>query len=125
MNRDGFAEILVGASHADIAGREDAGTATMFLGSAAGVRVTRHQVVEGPSMQSYFGHAVASGGDVNGDGFADGIVGAWRATTTGGVRSGAVMVFLGNGLGVVHDPHRVLEGAAAEDGFGWSVAGAQ
>jgi len=72
-----------------------------------------------PELQSYFGHAVASG-DVNSDGYDDVIVGSPLSDAGGHPDSGEVRVFLGPSLSSVS----ILPNPAAEDGasFGYSVA---
>ena len=91
VNRDGYADFLVGASKA--------GLAHLFLGSAAPAAadwgkaqsINRIDLVD-PGMFSAFGNAVAAAGDVNGDGFADFLVGADGTSTA----AGAVHLYLGS-----------------------------
>jgi hypothetical protein len=75
-----------------------------------------------------FGWSVASAGDVNGDGFADIVVGAPYAGTDPEFLNGTASVFHGSAMGIATTPARILEvlsptrtGAAL---FGASVAGA-
>jgi hypothetical protein len=124
VNGDGYADLVVGAYWADPGGRSDAGTASVFLGSASGVAATPARVLEGAAWVDNFGYSVASAGDVNGDGYADLVVGAYWADPGGRRSAGTASVFLGSASGVAAMPARVLEGAAEEDQFGWSVASA-
>jgi hypothetical protein len=124
VNGDGYADLVVGAPEADPGGRGNAGTASVFLGSASGVGATPARVLEGAAETDYFGSSVASAGDVNGDGYADLVVGAPGASPGGRMRAGTASVYLGSASGVVARPARVLEGADAEDLFGASVASA-
>jgi hypothetical protein len=48
----------------------DAGTASVFHGSASGVLAAPARVLEGVAAGDYFGVSVASAGDVNRDGYA-------------------------------------------------------
>ena len=81
MNGDGYADVIVGAPSYDN-GQTDEGRAFVYLGSAAGLadraRLDRR---ERPGQRAYFGASVATAGDVNGDGYADVIVGAPPTTT--------------------------------------------
>ena len=90
VNGDGYADVIVGAPFYDN-GQTDEGQAVVYLGSAAGwrcpppgARPSADQTAP-PSAAS-----VATAGDVNGDGFADVIVGAplrQRADRRGAARS--------------------------------------
>jgi hypothetical protein len=123
VNGDGYADLVVGAPGADPGGRMYAGTASVFLGSASGVAARPARVLEGADERDWFGFSVASAGDVNGDGYADLIVGA-PGPVPYDVRAGTASVFLGSASGVAATPARVLEGADAEGAFGLSVASA-
>jgi ribosomal protein L35AE/L33A len=124
VNGDGYADLVVGAPYADPSGRMEAGTASVFHGSASGVLAAPAQVLESVYERGQFGYSVASAGDVNGDGYADIVVGANIAAPSGRRNAGAASVFHGSASGVLAAPTRVLEGAAAGDGFGVSVASA-
>jgi hypothetical protein len=124
VNGDGFADLVVGARYADPGGRSNAGTASVFLGSASGVSAMPARVLEGAEAGDFFGSSFASGGDVNGDGYADLVVGAMYATPGGRIGAGTVSVFHGSASGVGAAPARVLHGVAAHDVFGGSVASA-
>ena len=80
MNGDGYADVIVGALDYD-AGQPDEGAAFVFLGGAAGIadgdaRDRRDAARVEPDSARSFGYSVAGAGDVNGDGYADVIVGA-------------------------------------------------
>jgi hypothetical protein len=122
VNGDGVADLVVGAPEADPGGRMRAGTASVYLGGSGGLSVTPHRVLEGVGALDQFGHSVASAGDVNGDGFADLVVGASGADPGGRSFAGTASVYLGGSGGPSMTPHRVLEGAVAGDWFGYSVA---
>jgi hypothetical protein len=124
VNGDGYADLVVGARYADPGGRSNAGTASVFLGSASGVAATPARVLEGVAAGDTFGRSVASAGDVNGDGFADLVVGAPFADPGGRMNTGTASVYLGSASGVAAMPARVLEEGSVEDWFGWSVASA-
>lgn len=125
VNNDGYADLLVGAYFADPGGRTDAGTASLFLGGAAGIGATAARVIEGAQAQDRLGFGIAGAGDVNGDGFSDIVVGAYRASPSGRAGAGTAAVFHGGATGIDATAARVIEGLAGGDNFGVSVARAR
>ncbi len=124
VNGDGFDDLVVGAPEASPGSRQNAGTVSVFLGSASGIGSTPARVLEGVAEGDQFGRTVASAGDVNGDGFADLVVAAQQASPGGRMNAGTATVFLGSALGIMLAPAQVLEGGAAGDRLGFSVASA-
>lgn len=122
VNGDGFADVVVGTELADPGGRNGAGTASLFHGGPSGIAMTPQRVLEGNAPTDYFGNAVAGAGDLNGDGFADLVVGAIYADPGGHSAAGAASTFLGGPSGIEMTPQRVLTGVAENDYFGQSVA---
>ena len=72
----------------------------------------------GDGANDYFGHSVAGAGDVNQDGYDDMIVGAYHGPLSGWAGSARVL------SGVDGSILYTFLGDAAQDQFGWSVAGA-
>ena len=68
---------------------------------------------------SYFGRAIASGGDLDGDGINDLLVGA-QLDTSAGSYTGAVYAYSGIDGSLIHQ----LQGSAAFTSFGYNVASA-
>jgi hypothetical protein len=99
VNGDGYADVIVGVTGYD-AGQTDEGAALVFLGSAAGIAngspVTAAAQLESNLGTANFGSSVAGAGDVNGDGYADLIVGA-TLYDAGQSDEGAAFVFYGGG----------------------------
>jgi hypothetical protein len=130
VNGDGYADVIVGARSYD-AGETDEGAAFVFLGSASGIAdgnpSTAHAQLESDWADAYLGYSVAGAGDVNGDGYADVIVGA-ESYTMSVPLEGAAFVFVGSASGIVGwDPgtaHAQLGGDQANARLGYSVAGA-
>src|SRR5439155_24880968 len=98
VNGDGFADFIVGASNTD-AGGIDRGEAYVVYGGSnrAGTTVTLNALGSGGFTLRGFenradaGLSVAGAGDVNGDGFADLVVGA-GLTNAGGTQRGEAYV---------------------------------
>lgn len=91
VNGDGFADFLIGASKADAAhlylGAATPSAATWNVGTPAG-RID----LASPEISAAFGNSVTSAGDVNGDGFADFLIGADGANAA----AGAAHLYLGS-----------------------------
>jgi hypothetical protein len=114
FNGDGFDDVAIGAR-----APSSMGTVTVLLGTAG--NLGNPQTITG-GQASQFGFAVASAGDVNGDGFGDLIVGAPHALN-GGMDVGSASIFLGSESGLVAMPARVLFGSVLNGQFGASVSG--
>ena len=102
VNGDGYADVIVGA-HGYSAGQPYEGAAFVFLGSASGI-ASGNPAIAAAQLESDlpfagFGLAVASAGDVNGDGHADVIVGSFMGPTTQ-YGDGAAFVFHGGTAGI-------------------------
>jgi hypothetical protein len=122
VNGDGYADVIVGAYYND-SGGNDAGKAYLYLGSASGLSTTASWTVTGEAVGDYFGSSVASAGDVNGDGYADVIVGAYY-NDSGGKDAGKAYLYLGSASGLSTTASWTATGEGAGDHFGSSVASA-
>jgi len=93
----------------------------LYLGSATGLPTAAATVLTGPEgTLSDFGGCIASAGDINGDGYADVVVGAGRV----GGFAGRVYLYLGGASGLSTTPAATLMGVTGVDGnLGSSVAG--
>ncbi len=102
INGDGFADFLVGAYNADPNGSSSGATYLVFGKSSAfgatfelsSLNGSNGFQINGEAAFDYSGHSVAAAGDVNGDGFADLIIGAHGADPNG-ASSGAAYVRFG------------------------------
>ncbi len=138
LNGDGYGDIVVGAYTADPSGRAGAGSSYVVFGKASGF--TDLDLgnlgpagfrIGGAGAGDVSGISVASAGDVNGDGYADLIVGATGANPSGRAGAGSSYVVLGKAsgftdldLGNLGDAGFRLDGAAEDDRSGRSVASA-
>jgi hypothetical protein len=106
INGDSFDDVIVGAPSFDVNGGVR-GAALVFHGSASGV-VGRNPAaaarVLAPSLtDGSFGASIGAAGDVNGDGFADIVVGAPYYEVNGLPGAGTAFVYLGSATGIVGD----------------------
>jgi hypothetical protein len=120
VNADGYADILVGAYQYDGA-VADEGAVFVFHGSACGLAAVPDLTLLGAQQGCQFGFAVATAGDVNGDGFSDVIVGA-PAFASGFSAKGRVFVHLGSAVGLSPQAAWTADGEQTEERFGDSVA---
>ena len=119
VNGDGLGDIVVGAPGSDSNGTDTGRAYVYWGGPRGGFDIVSDGTLVGEMDHDALGASVAGAGDVNGDGFADVIVGA-PGDPSAGRREGLAQIYLG-GVGTALDPHpdRMLSGSA---GFGRSVA---
>jgi Bacterial Ig-like domain/Laminin B (Domain IV)/FG-GAP repeat/RTX calcium-binding nonapeptide repeat (4 copies) len=115
VNGDGFADLLIGAKYADPNGSASGQSYVVFGGqpnlialdtaggSTADGRIdlaaldgVRGFKINGINNSDLSGRGVGNGGDVNGDGFADVMIGAWGADPNGPESGQSYVVFGGN-----------------------------
>jgi hypothetical protein len=92
----------------------------VYFGSATGLSRTPNWTAESDQDVAQFGYAVATAGDVNGDGYDDVIVGAFYYVD-GEDREGAAFVYYGSATGLSTSPNWTAEGNQAVALFGHSV----
>ncbi len=105
VNGDGFADVIMGAYRTNADGT-DRGTIFVVFGSSSLSNTslnfsslgTRGFTIRGFEDDAFAGYSVSGAGDVNGDGFADIIVGAPNTNAGGTDRGEAYVVFGGAGL---------------------------
>jgi Ca2+-binding RTX toxin-like protein len=106
VNGDGLADLLIGSRGSDPPGAYSGATYVIF-GRASGfgpvldvanLKASEGFVINGVAGDDGVGYSVASAGDVNGDGFADIIVGA-RGADSNGQDSGSSYVVFGKAGG--------------------------
>jgi D-alanyl-D-alanine carboxypeptidase len=144
FNDDGFADLAIGVYHESINGDESAGAVHVLYGSASGLSAAAgpgeqfiHQDLAWMENQAEptdsFGLPLASG-DINGDGFADLVVGVAVEDFGATVNVGALQVIYGSAAGLGPQNQFLRQGLIepenlafngnpeAGDGFGWSLA---
>lgn len=120
VNHDGYSDVLIGAPYYD-GGLVDEGLVLVFSGSSGGVTNVVLFQKESNQAGANFGYSVSTAGDVNGDGYADIIVGApfWH---DGQEDEGGAWIYLGSPSGVVNTPDNYDQGNQVGAAFGASVA---
>jgi len=119
VNGDGFDDVLVGADGWDN-GEIGEGGAFLYYGSPDGLSVTAARSYEIDLDGAEFGTSVEGAGDVDGDGYADLLIGA-DLLTQGPTEEGAAFVYLGcddsdrDGTCQVDDNCPLLANADQED----------
>ena len=136
VNGDGLADVIVGAKFADPATGANAGKSYVVFGKSTTTAIdlsalgTGGFVINGEATLDESGYSVSAAGDVNGDGLADVIVGAYRADPAGGADAGKSYVVFGKTSNTAVDLSAlgtggfVINGVAANDVSGRSVSAA-
>jgi hypothetical protein len=131
VNGDGYADVIVGAPSWEDGVDPFSGAAFVYHGSPTGIAGgnpgTADTRLESDQSSSAFGQSAAGAGDVNGDGYADVIVGS-PGYDAGQIDEGAVFVFHGSATGIPHGgpatAATLLESDQASLGLGHDVDGA-
>jgi hypothetical protein len=122
INGDGYDDVVVGAYAFDN-GQSDEGAAFLYLGSASGLASSASWTAESDQANAHLGHCVASAGDVNGDGYADVVVGV-KDFDSGETDEGGAFLYLGSDSGLEPGASWFGEGDQGNAQFGCSVASA-
>ncbi|MDX2015361.1 MAG: FG-GAP-like repeat-containing protein [Myxococcaceae bacterium] len=119
VNGDGLGDVVVGRPGRRLA----EGGATLLLGRRGALPEASSWEPVGASPTSRLGASVAGAGDVNGDGYADVIVGAPEFSDTR-LRAGRALIYLGGAAGLRASPDWTVEGDLAGARLGASVSSA-
>jgi hypothetical protein len=126
VNGDGYSDVIVGVpGYRSSDSQIDEGAAFVFHGSSSGLSTIADWVGESNQAGAYLGFAVATTGDVNGDGYSDVVAGApnYDAYAYDDDR-GMAAVWLG-GSGGLQDPGTPAWlgfGSADGEQYGYSIA---
>jgi hypothetical protein len=118
VDGDGYDDLVVGAPKSNA----NVGEAYVYLGAPTGLSQTPSVAIPGPAIASaLFGQALAGAGDVNGDGYADVVIGAPGAYAG----AGRAYVFYGSTVGLPEIPSLAIPSPGGPGaGFGSAVASA-
>ena len=121
VNGDGFSDVILGAPEYSN-GQSFEGRALLYLGSASGLSTTPAWTVESNQSSAEFGSSVGTAGDVNGDGYADVIVGArFYEDLVATVNEGSAFIYHGSASGLATSPATTLQSDVQAAFFGSSV----
>ena len=122
VNGDGYDDVIVGAYGYDN-GEEHEGAAFVYHGGPSGISTTFAAMVESDQIFAWMGYSVSGAGDVDGDGYADVIVGTPNHTN-GETYEGAAFVYHGGPSGISTTAAAVVESNQYHSKLGKNVSGA-
>ncbi|MBK7305565.1 MAG: FG-GAP repeat protein [Chitinophagaceae bacterium] len=124
VNGDGYGDVIIGAPNFDDGVNADEGRAFVYYGSATGLSANPNSIPDDADQAStFFGYAVASAGDVNGDGYGDIIIGAPNYDDGANANEGRAFVYHGSAAGLSVSPSGTPDDAdQAAAAFGLSVS---
>jgi hypothetical protein len=122
VNGDGYSDVIAGAQFFEN-GQSLEGAVFVYHGSTTGINPTAAVILESNQAFALMGSAVASAGDVNGDGYSDLIVGN-IGYSNGESGEGAAFIYHGSASGVNTTAAITLESDQEYANMGVSLAGA-
>lgn len=127
VNGDGFDDFVAGATYYSAPGTvTKPGGAFVFHGGSAGPGSKPDWQMVGVADGSKTGFAVAAAGDVNGDGYADVLVGAFMQPALGAAAPapiGCAYLYLGGSNGLSTTPAWSTQGDRVNGKFGYTLHG--
>lgn len=126
VNGDGYDDLIVGAPFHDLPGGNNYGAAFVYFGSPTGLMPTPGWSAFGEVAGDEFGISASTAGDVNGDGYSDVVVGAYRHNVGANNQAGRTYVYHGQptaaALGAV--AATTIDGLLPDEHLGNSVCSA-
>ncbi len=113
VNNDGYGDVMAGTAYTTTA----AGRVVIHHGSATGVSATAARTLTGVGTNVRYGYAIGGGGDVNGDGYDDIVIGSHGYSTS----TGRVYVHHGSASGIPATAATTLTGPSTSSNFGIAV----
>ena len=123
---DGADDLVVGADYTDNGAAVNAGTAYVFAsGTGSGSASTATASFTGVTGSDYVGRSITNGGDVNGDAYADIVVGAtgYDNGATSGVGAAYLLYGPFTGAQALSTYDARIRGSASADAVGYTVSG--
>ena len=127
INKDGYDDMIIGAPGASADGYElFSGTVLVYLGSARGIHSMPDKILMDDMASSSFGICVAGGGDINGDGYSDVIIGApaYGYQQSQQEFYGRAYIYYGSPAGLPDTPGSFLSGEIVRRSFGYMLVNA-
>ncbi|HLP10962.1 MAG TPA: FG-GAP-like repeat-containing protein [Flavobacteriales bacterium] len=122
VNGDGFGDVIIGADRSNGFWHPNLGRAYVFHGSSTGLS-TLTIMLSGTFHNGFFGVGVSGAGDVNGDGFADVVIGA-NGLMNPSFREGAIYIYYGSQSGISPTLYTLIESNLPNTELGISVCSA-
>ena len=130
VNGDGYGDVMLGAPTVNVVAAQMEGVVYTFHGGPSGIpsgnQSSAISTITGALPSEALGRSIDAAGDVNGDGYADVVVGA-SGYSDGPSLGGAALVFHGSATGLGSGPSTaadgILEGTQVSAQLGRSVAG--
>ncbi|HYG53253.1 MAG TPA: integrin alpha, partial [Flavobacteriales bacterium] len=124
VNGDGYSDIIIGADQfSNTFLNPYVGRFYIFHGSASGLLPTPAFNLSMWYVNSYFGTSVSGAGDVNGDGYADVVVGA-SGLMNPSYKEGGIFIFYGTPSGITSTLYTQIESNISNTELGISVCSA-
>jgi len=122
VNGDTYDDVVVTAAYHD-GGQTNEGKAYVYHGSAAGINTASAWTGESNQAEAYYGENASWAGDVNGDGYADVIIGC-DYFDNGHTDEGRAYIYHGSATGLALVAATILEPNVSTAYFGVGVNGA-